>query len=76
MGGNPYEDTELEEAKEFDFFFSTAFWCLDSRYGNWLSNPLGVSVANMGIKSFEVYELIRSLYRDKIAKDMEASFKI
>jgi hypothetical protein len=73
-GGNPGNDDELkEEWKKYSFFFDTALFCLDARYGNWLSSPMGVSPADMGIKSFEAYALIRDLFRDKLDKEMTSA---
>lgn len=73
-GGNPELDEELKEDwHKFSFFFDTAFFCLDARYGNWNFSPMGCSPSEMGMKSFEVYETIRGLFRDKIDKEMSAA---
>lgn len=73
-GGNPELDEELKEDwHKFSFFFDTAFFCLDARYGNWNFSPIDCAPSEMGMKSFEVYETIRGLFRDKIDKEMTAA---
>jgi hypothetical protein len=74
-GGNPANDDELRAAwNEWRFFFETALFCLDARFGNWLFCPLGQNPAEMGAKSFEAFELIRALYREKIDREMNNAF--
>ena len=74
-GGNPASDDELKaEWQTWRFFFDTALFCLDARYGNWLFCPLGETPALMGAKSFEAYELIRALFREKIDREMNNAF--
>lgn len=70
-GGNPATDEEIKDDwKEYRFFFDTALFALDARYGNWLFSPMGNDIAQMGVKSFEAYELIRSLFREKIDREI------
>ncbi len=74
-GGNPSNDDELKDDwKKWEFFTQIAFFALDSRYGNWQFCPLGESVADLGIKTYEVLETIRGLYREKLNQEMQNSF--
>ena len=73
-GGNPEEDEELkEEWYKYSFFFDTALFCLDARFGNWQFCPLDCAPSEMGMKTFDVYETIRGLYREKIDNEMNAA---
>lgn len=73
-GGNLELDEELKEDwHKFSFFFDTAFFCLDARYGNWLFSPMDCAPSEIGTKTFEVYETIRGLFREKIDREMNSA---
>lgn len=70
-GGNPADDDELKEDwRKWEFFADCAFFALDARYGNWNFSPMGCAPAEMGVKSFEAFETIRGLFREKIDAEM------
>lgn len=73
-GGNPASDEELSGCwRKWEFFTQVAFFSLDSRYGNWLMCPIGGSPADLGVKTYEALELIRSLYREKLSAEMNSA---
>lgn len=73
-GGNPNNDDELkDEWKKWEFFTQLAFFALDSRYGNWQFCPIAQNPSEIGIKTYEVLETIRGLYREKLNQEMQSS---